>query len=176
MASPGLSPPRIPIDPVTSAVDHFTPGFTILNGTSGSTAHLALTFNFFPQANCSSNCSLGVGYISSPNGGANWTAPKILAKGINPNLAAIHNIRPDGWRLQHSVVFFGNKSACSVFYGAGASVGSTLNEPNPRHECGWPSPGFGRGQRLFSSANDKPVPHAHSDVPRRTKPHRDDMR
>jgi hypothetical protein len=28
----------------------------------------------------------------------------------------------------------------------------------------------------FSSANDKPVPNAHSDVPRRTKPHRDDGR
>src|SRR4029077_1412160 len=65
-------PARIPIDPVTSTVDHFTPGLAVEPGTAGSAAHLALTFYYFPKANCTSACNLSVGFIPSKNGGATW--------------------------------------------------------------------------------------------------------
>ena len=70
---------RIPIDPVTSTVDHFIPGLAVDPTTSGSTAHLALTYYFYPTAACGSLCRLEVGYISSPDAGAHWGSATQLA-------------------------------------------------------------------------------------------------
>jgi hypothetical protein len=63
---------RVPIDSVTSGADHFIPGLAVDTSTSGSSAHLALTYYFYPDATCSGGCQLDVGYISSPDGGAHW--------------------------------------------------------------------------------------------------------
>lgn len=65
-------PARIPIDDVTSGVDHFIPGLGVDPSTSGTGAHLALTYYFYPDATCAGGCQLDVGYISSPDGGAHW--------------------------------------------------------------------------------------------------------
>jgi hypothetical protein len=70
---------RIPIDDVTSSVDHFIPGLAVDPATAGAGSHLALTYYFYPQAACSATCQLEVGYISSPDGGAHWGAPTQLA-------------------------------------------------------------------------------------------------
>ena len=70
------APARVPIDPVASTVDHFTPGFAIQRGTSGSTAHLAVTYNFFPNSNCGSTCKLSVGYICSATAGRRGALPR----------------------------------------------------------------------------------------------------
>jgi hypothetical protein len=59
-----------------------------------------------------------------------------------------------------------------VFATAKAPVGATLNEPMDTNAVGMTAASADEPQ--FSSANDKPVANAHSDVPRRTKPHRDD--
>jgi hypothetical protein len=72
-------PVRVPIDDASSSVDHFIPGLAVDPTTSGSGAHLALTYYFYPQANCGGSCRLEVGYISSPDGGAHWGAPTQLA-------------------------------------------------------------------------------------------------
>ncbi len=81
---------RIPIDGTTSGVDHFIPGIGVDRATSGSSAHLALTYYFYPQASCSvSTCKLKVGYVSSTDGGATWTNPKTLAGPIK--LTALPN-------------------------------------------------------------------------------------
>jgi hypothetical protein len=73
-------PSRIPIDPVTSTVDHFIPGLGVDPATSGSSPHLGLTYYYYPQANCtSSTCALSVGFISSSDGGNTWSAPTTLA-------------------------------------------------------------------------------------------------
>ena len=58
---------RVPIDPVTSTVDHFIPGLAVDPATSGASTHLALTYYFYPNANCGGACRLEVGYISSPD-------------------------------------------------------------------------------------------------------------
>jgi hypothetical protein len=63
---------RVPIDPVTSGADHFIPGLAVDKSTSGSGAHLALAYYFYPDATCTGGCQLSVGYISSPDGGAHW--------------------------------------------------------------------------------------------------------
>jgi hypothetical protein len=67
---------RVPIDPVTSTVDHFIPGISIEPGTKGAKAHIGLAYYYYPQANCStSTCALTLGYISSQNGGTTWKRP-----------------------------------------------------------------------------------------------------
>jgi hypothetical protein len=165
------TPSRVPIDLVTSTVDHFTPGFAIHPRTSGSTAHLALTYNFFPKASCSSSCSLGVGFIFSKNGGTTWSSAKTLAGGMNPNwLPSTTSGQMVGDFMTAS--FIGAK-AHGVFADATAPVGTTLNESMETNQFGIPEPPADEPQ--FSSANDKPVPNAHSEV-HRTKPHRDDGR
>ena len=70
---------RIPIDPVTSGVDHFIPGLGVDPATSGAGTHLAVTYYFYPVAKCGSSCQLDVGYISSPDGGAHWGTAQQLA-------------------------------------------------------------------------------------------------
>jgi len=72
-------PARVPIDDVTSTADHFIPGLAVDPGTSGAGTHLALTYYFYPDANCGGACRLEVGYISSPDGGAHWGDPTQLA-------------------------------------------------------------------------------------------------
>src|SRR3954449_10391042 len=63
---------RVPIDPVTSGADHFIPGLAVDKSTSGSGAHLALSYYYYPDATCTGGCKLDVGYISSPDGGSHW--------------------------------------------------------------------------------------------------------
>jgi hypothetical protein len=73
---------RIAIDKVTSGVDHFIPGLGIDPATSGSSAHLALTYYFLPKAACSfpspDTCRLEVGFTSSTDGGQTWSNPHKL--------------------------------------------------------------------------------------------------
>jgi hypothetical protein len=70
---------RVPIDDVTSTVDHFIPGLAVDPATLVAETHLALTYYFYPDAACTGGCQLDVGYISSPDGGAHWGTPTQLA-------------------------------------------------------------------------------------------------
>ncbi len=71
---------RIPIDSSTSGQDNFLPGLAVDRHTSGSTAALALTYYFYPKANCTTaTCQLDVGFVRSLNGGTSWTAQTQLA-------------------------------------------------------------------------------------------------
>jgi hypothetical protein len=75
---------RVPIDPLDSGADHFLPGLAVDRATSGSAAHLGLTYYYYPDANCDvSTCELDAGFISSTNGGASWSAPTQLAGPMN---------------------------------------------------------------------------------------------
>jgi hypothetical protein len=74
------APARVPIDPVGSNVDHFLPGLAVDTTTSGNTAHLALTYYFYPNTNCTATtCQLDVGFVSSTNGGSTWSTSTQLA-------------------------------------------------------------------------------------------------
>jgi hypothetical protein len=71
---------RVPIGATNDGQDHFTPGIGVDKNTAGSGAHLAVAYYYYPNAKCSaSSCQLDVGYISSPNGGASWSAATQLA-------------------------------------------------------------------------------------------------
>jgi hypothetical protein len=71
---------RVPIDATTSTVDHFLPGLGVDKATSGSSAHLALAYYYYPNASCtSSSCQLDVGFVSSTNGGTTWSSAQQLA-------------------------------------------------------------------------------------------------
>lgn len=71
---------RVPIDATTSGADHFIPGLAVDPNTAGATAHLGLAYYYYPQANCTpTTCQLNVGFVSSTDGGAHWSAPTQLA-------------------------------------------------------------------------------------------------
>jgi len=68
---------RIPIDAVGSGADHFIPGLAVDPATTG---RLALTYYAYRNAACDeATCQVDVGFISSPDGGAHWGAPTMLA-------------------------------------------------------------------------------------------------
>jgi hypothetical protein len=74
------APYRVPIDPVSSTVEHFVPGVGVDRSTSGGSARIGLTFYSYPNSSCSSTtCQLNVGHISSTNGGTSWSAPTQIA-------------------------------------------------------------------------------------------------
>src|SRR5207237_9754744 len=55
------------------------PGLAVDPTTSGSSTKLALTYYFYPNANCGGACRLTVGYIASRDGGAHWGSATRLA-------------------------------------------------------------------------------------------------
>ena len=76
----------IPINSTGSGIDHFIPGLAVDSATSGGAVHLGLTYYFYSSANCTADgsggmpaCQLLVGFVSSSDGGAHWTAPAVLA-------------------------------------------------------------------------------------------------
>jgi hypothetical protein len=76
------APVRIPIDPVSSTVDHFLPGIVVKRGTGGSTASLAIQYWFYDNANCAT-CKLKVGLIQSNDGGQSWGSAVTVAGAFN---------------------------------------------------------------------------------------------
>jgi hypothetical protein len=118
---------RIPIDPTTSAVDHFIPGIGIDPATSGTTAHIAIHYYFFLKSNCTTpTCWLGVGYISSHNGGSTWNAPTRLAGPMQ--LKWLPNSQNGLMVGDYIATAFNNGVPHGVFAIAAAKSGTTFNE------------------------------------------------
>ena len=77
---------RIPVAGTGSTVDLFLPGIGVDHATQGATAHVGVTFYFYPKTSCStSTCKLNAGYISSTNGGTSWGTPVKILGPINLN-------------------------------------------------------------------------------------------
>jgi hypothetical protein len=154
---------RVPIDPVSSTIDHFIPGLAVDPTTSGNTAHIGLTFYFYPVSNCTdANCKLGVGFVSSHDGGQTWAQGKVLGQGMNTSWLAVTN---QGYMVGDYIsTSFVNGKAYGVFAGAPPPSGGKLHEAMYTPSIGLLEEGTGL---LLSSANDKPVPNAKSDHPPR---------
>jgi len=121
-------PLRIPIDAVGSNVDHFIPGIAVDPSTSGATAHLALAFYFYPNANCTTaDCQLQVGFVSSTDGGANWSTGTTLTS-TPINLAWLANTTSGFMVGDYISTSFSNGKAFPIFVNASAPNGATLNE------------------------------------------------
>jgi len=151
---------RIPIDATNSGIDHFIPGIAVDPATAGSTAHLGLTYYFYPVSNCSSSsCKLAVGFISSQDGGTTWSAAQKIAGPMKLS-----------WLASTSQgVMVGDYISTSYVNGKGFGVFAKALQPSSKFDQAMYTPALGFMHEVsgptFSSAGDKPIPGAHSDHP-----------
>jgi hypothetical protein len=147
------TPVRIPIDPVTSTVDHFIPGLGVDPNTSGSTAHVAMTYYYYPVAACGNSCQLFVGYTSSNDGGNTWTAGKQVSNAMS--LTWLPNSQNGLMVADYLAVAFSNGKPFGVFAVATVPTLGKLNEAMYTTKTALPSQ---LDEPVFSGINDKPVP------------------
>ncbi len=146
---------RIPIDPISSTVDHFIPGIGIDRTTSGKTAHLAVTYYYYPVASCNNSCRLYVGYTTSENGGKTWTKGKELAGPME--LSWLPETQNGLMVADYLAVAYANGNPFGVFAVAKALSGGLFNEAMYTTK----SPLLASMEEpRFSSRGEKPVPHA----------------
>jgi hypothetical protein len=122
------APTRVPIDAVTSTVDHFTPGLDVDRSTSGTSARVGLAYYYYPAASCTAaTCQLDVGFISSVNGGTSWSAATQVAGPMTLSwLPNTSQGRMFGDYISASVLPGGN--AYPVIAVANAPVGATFDQ------------------------------------------------
>ena len=157
------TPVRIPIDSLTSTVDHFIPGLAVETATSGSTAHLALTYYYYSSANCgASTCALYTGFISSPDGGNTWTAPQTLAGPMS--LPWLPNTFAGLMVGDYVATAYSGGKAFAIFAAAQTNSGALFDEPIYTTTSGLTA---AQNAAVFTSATEQPVRNAHSDHPRR---------
>ncbi len=141
---------RIPIDAISSTVDHFIPGIAIDPATSGSGAHVAIHYYYFSQSNCLlSTCQLDVGFISSANGGSTWNAPVNIAGPMQ--LSSLPQSQNGLMVGDYIATAFTNGVPHGVFAVATALSGTSYNEAMYTGQ-GLTVTAAGR---QFSSASDK---------------------
>jgi hypothetical protein len=163
---------RVPIDATSSTVDHFIPGLDVQPGTRGATAHLGLAYYFYPSASCSfATCQLNVGFISSIDGGATWSAPTQLAGPMALSwLPSTSQGRMVGDYISTS---FSMGKAYPVFAVANKPGGGTdcaSQTPNCDEAEYTPTGGLVPGPAVSSSALDRPFAGAASDHPAPSAP------
>ena len=156
---------RIPIGFKGAHNDVFLPGLAIAPGTSGSHAHLGLTYYFYPDRTCGvATCQLEEGYVSSHDGGATWSPETTIAGAMNvkwfPNTT--QGFMPGDYE---SLAFVNGKAipvlAVAQSRGNGDPFNVSMNVPS--------SPLVDLPD-TFSAVGEIPVPNAHSDRPARTTP------
>jgi len=155
---------RIPIDPTTSVVDHFIPGIGIAPETSGSSAHVAITYYFYTNTKCPrSTCMLNVGFVSSHNGGTTWSAAQTLSGPMQ--LTWLPKSQNGLMVGDYIATVFTHGVPHGVFAVAAALSGSTFNESM------YTAQGLTVDEKgpQFSSVGDKPL-HRLSDPIEREQP------
>ncbi len=156
---------RIPIDPVTTTVDHFIAGVGIDPTTSGSGAHVAIHYYYYAQSNCTTaTCELSIGYIASGNGGSTWNAPVTLAGPMQLSWLPTSN---SGYMVgDYVATAFNNGVPHGVFAVAGQNAGTTFNEAI------YTAQGLTAATQgpQFSSAGDKPLHHVSDPIDWELKP------
>ena len=165
-------PARIPIDPVTSTVDHFIPGLAVDRTTSGNTAHLTLTYYYFSVSACGTDCDLYVGFVSSQDGGQTWSAPVPLAGPMKTDWLAKTggDVTPGAFVGDYISGSYVNGNPFSVFAVAAANSGTVFDEA--MYTTAQPMMPLANSLR-FSSQGEMPVPNAKSDhAPREPYPER----
>jgi len=151
---------RVPIDATTSTVDHFITGLAIAPGTSGTKAHLALAYYYYPVSNCTvSSCQLYAGFIQSSTAGATWSAPVTLAGPMQ--MTWLPNTFSGYMVADYVSVGFASGKAFPVFAVAQAPKGSLLQEAMYTTASGQDA--SKPQEEYLTAAGDRPVPNAHSD-------------
>jgi hypothetical protein len=151
---------RIPIDATTSSVDHFIPGLAVDKATSGSTAHLGLTYYYYPSASCTtSTCQLTVGFVSSTNGGGAWTAPIQVAGPMT--LSQIANTSQGRMVGDYmSTSFVGGTTHAAFAVGKAPTNGQAFDEATYTTTSGLSSVS---GAAVVTAGGEHPIPNAASD-------------
>jgi hypothetical protein len=149
------APAPIPIDPLNSKVDHFIPGFAVDPNTKGNSAHLALTYYYYPNVNCSNiTCNLHAAIISSHDGGASWSTPVQLAGPIKLNWLPKTSLgRMVGDYVATSIV---NGNAFAFLANAAPPSGQFLDEAMFTNTHGVPEM-FDLGPHTFTPFGMRPV-------------------
>jgi len=161
---------RVPIDPVGSGVDHFIHGMGIDIKTSGGTAHMAITYYFYPVSNCGNSCTLYAGYTQSSDGGTTWTAGRQLSGGMQ--LSWLPNTFSGRMVADYvATIFPAGGRAFPIYVIANPPVSGVYQQAVYTEGYGFT---FGGGSEpAFSSANDMPISGAKSDHPLRRPEDRD---
>jgi hypothetical protein len=151
---------RIPIDATTSTVDHFIAGIGADPATSGATAHLTIVYYYYPTANCTkSTCQLDVGFTTSTDGGATWTAGSQIAGPMN--LSWLPNSDNGPMVADYIGVSYVNGNPFGVFPVAQApTTGGVLHESMFTTRNPLP---ISYSAPRFNSAEERPVPGFKSD-------------
>ncbi len=154
----------IPIG-TSGTTDVFLPGLAIEPGTSGSTAHLGLTFYFYTNTDCGiGTCQMEEGYVSSTDGGLTWSALTTIAGPMTNTWFPTTN---QGFMPgDYESLAFVNGAAIPVL---GVATSRAKGEPY-NVSMNIPTTPLTDGVGIFSSAGELPVPNAHSDRPARTTP------
>ncbi|HEU5470520.1 MAG TPA: sialidase family protein [Actinophytocola sp.] len=120
---------RVPIDPVTSGVDHFAPGIAVDQTSGGAAARIGVTYYYYANGSCTAaTCQLNVGFISSTDGGSTWSAPTQIAGPMSLSwLPNTSQGRMFGDYISTSIVPGGN--AFPVLPVAGAPSGGSFRLP-----------------------------------------------
>ncbi len=157
------NPSRIPIDAVTSTVDHFIAGIGADPTTSGATTHLTVVYYYYPVANCTySSCELYVGFTASQDGGSTWTAGKKIAGPMKIDWLPLSD---NGYMVADYVgVSYVNTNPFGVFAVAKGLSKGLMNEAIYTTKTPLP---LDANEPTYSSRNDKPVPNAKSDYARK---------
>ena len=161
---------RIPIDPIGSGVDHFIHGMGIDATTSGGSAHIGVTYYYYPVSNCGNSCTLYAGWTQSSNGGATWTAGKQASLGMQ--LSWLPNSQ-NGLMVADYVatVFPAGGRGFPIYVIAYPPSGGLFREAVYTEGYGFSF--TGTSEPTYSSANDVPIPGAQSDHPPRRPEERD---
>jgi len=147
------APARIPIDATTSSVDHFIPGLGIDPATGGATAHLGLTYYYYPQTNCTAaTCALYVGFISSLDGGSTWSAATPIAGPMA--LSWLPSTFSGQMVADYIATSFAGGKAYGFFAVAKANSGATFDEAIYTTQTGLD---VAAAEGSFSSAGERPV-------------------
>jgi len=150
---------RVPIDVVSSTVDHFITGMAIDPNTAGAKTHVGLAYYYYPVSNCGNNCSLNVGFIQSSSNGKTWSAPQTL--GGPMQLTWLPDTFSGRMVADYIAVAFGGGKAFPIFALALAPVGSLYQEAIYTTSAGLEADA--PELEYLTSAYDEPVPDAHSD-------------
>lgn len=151
---------RIPIDALSSTVDHFIPGLGVDPATSGSTAHLGMIYYFYPTAACTgTTCQLEAGFIASSDAGQTWTTPTRLT--IPMSLGWLPTTFSGVMVGDYMSTVFSGGKARPIFVVANAPSGA-LAFDEAVYTTTNAFDASASAQR-FSALGETPVPGAHSD-------------
>ena len=163
---------RIPLDPVGSGVDHFINGMGVDTRTSGNTAHVGVSYYYYPVSNCGNSCQLIAGFSLSADGGATWTASRQLTPPMQ--LSWLPQTFSGRMAADYiALVYPAGGRAFPIYSQAFAPSGGIFQQA-----IFTTSYGYSRDELTepsLSSAGEQPIPGIKSDHPARQRGERDSI-